>query len=120
MLDAGRLARNRQWLESERQRLQDTLASLAPAMDASERPGLGSHMADSATEVFEQAKDLAMAQSLRRTLYLVEQALIRMERGAYGVCTSCGQMIDPARLKASPHADLCMACQTRLEQARLR
>jgi DnaK suppressor protein len=46
----------------------------------------------------------------------VEDALVRFDQGAYGVCERCGQQIDPARLKALPYATLCMSCQQRLEQ----
>jgi RNA polymerase-binding transcription factor DksA len=84
-------------------------------MDQSERPGLGTHMADNATEVFEQAKNLAVHTSLHHTLELVEKALQKMDKGVYGCCERCGEPIDPARLKALPYAALCMACQARAE-----
>jgi RNA polymerase-binding transcription factor DksA len=72
-------------------------------------------MADNATEVFEQAKNLAVCQRLRYTLELVNRALDKMDKGVYGFCEKCGQRIDPARLKALPYATLCMACQARTE-----
>ena len=116
MLDAQRLERNRKWLEEERLRLEGELTTIEPALSEGERPGLSTHMADSGTEVFEQAKNLAVGQRLRQTLELVVRALDKMDRGVYGTCEKCGQAIDPARLKALPYAMLCMPCQARAER----
>ena len=116
MLDEKRLQRNRKWLEERRTRLLSDLSDTESSMDASERPGLGTHMADNATEVFEQAKNLAVHQHLHSTLKLVEKALEKMDKGTYGCCERCGEPIDPARLKALPYAELCMSCQARAEQ----
>lgn len=80
-----------------------------------ENPGLGNHMADHATEVFEQAKSLALRQRLEQSILEVDQALRRLEQGTYGLCESCGHRIDPARLDVLPTAQLCMQCQQRLE-----
>jgi DnaK suppressor protein len=40
----------------------------------------------------------------------IDAALARIERGAYGVCLSCGGRIEPGRLKAVPEARQCLAC----------
>lgn len=72
--------------------------------------GYSNHMADHASYAFEQAKSLSLQQNVRGLLDQVEEALARFERGTYGVCVSCGQSIDPARLKAIPYAPFCMAC----------
>lgn len=116
MLDDRRMQRNRKRLEDERARLQNELSCMETVMDERERPGLGTHMADNATEVFEQAKNLAVSQRLRLTLAETNRALDKMDRGVYGFCEKCGTPIDPARLKALPHATLCMRCQERAER----
>ena len=117
LLDERRMERNRQWLEAEQARLQTELHSTNAAMDERERPGYGTHMADNATEVFEQTRNLAVSLSLRRTLEDVTRALHKMDEGVYMICDRCGQRIDPARLKALPHAVLCKSCQERVELA---
>lgn len=116
MLDDKSMERNKKWLEDKRARLQEDLGRMESAGEQVERPGLGTHMADQGSEVFEQAKDLAVRQQLQRTLELVNRALDKMASGTYGVCERCKQTIDPARLKAQPHATLCMPCQARQEQ----
>jgi RNA polymerase-binding protein DksA len=75
--------------------------------------GYGNHMADDATEAFEQAKELALHQNAKQLLSQVTDALRRFEEGTYGSCTLCGAEIDPARLRALPYATLCLHCQQR-------
>jgi DnaK suppressor protein len=100
-------------LEEERARL---LAVIAQAeAEGGTNLGYGNHMADDATEAFEQAKDLALRQNAQQLLVQVTDALARFEQGTYGTCESCGEQIDPARLNALPSATLCIRCQQRLE-----
>ena len=100
-------------LEVERERLLTELSQT----NVVERDnlGYGNHMADDATEAFEQAKDLALRQNMERLLEQVEGALERFEEGTYGLCERCEGEIDPARLKALPYATLCLSCQQRRE-----
>ena len=58
---------------------------------------------------------MALRRNLERTLQQVEEALSRFDNGEYGVCKSCGNSIDPARLQALPHATRCLNCQRRVE-----
>jgi len=45
----------------------------------------------------------------------VNQALARLDAGEYGECTSCGEPIAEARLKALPYATLCIQCAEEAE-----
>jgi DnaK suppressor protein len=56
---------------------------------------------------------LAAAQSQRR---LVTDALVRIERGAYGVCADCGSAIPEGRLDARPEAARCVGCQSKWDR----
>lgn len=103
-------------LEEQRVRLRAEISQLT--IGGQEHPGYGNHMADDATEVFEQAKNLALRQTLGRQLEQVEKALERFERGTYGYCLDCGEEIDSARLKAIPSAGLCIDCMQRRERRR--
>jgi DnaK suppressor protein len=40
----------------------------------------------------------------------IEWALVRVKRGDYGICASCGNTISLARLKAVPWTDHCRDC----------
>jgi DnaK suppressor protein len=102
----------RSFLESEQVRLETAIAHLDA--EGSENLGYGNHMADDATEAFEQAKDLALRQNTEQLLSQVNDALERFEQGTYGICEQCGTDIDPARLKALPYVTHCLHCQQRL------
>jgi len=108
--EAGAL---RSVLEAEEARLLAMIAQME--IESDENLGYGNHMADDATEAFEQAKDMALLQNAERLLEQVRDALGRLDAGTYGKCESCGEPIDPARLEALPYLTLCLRCQQRLE-----
>jgi DnaK suppressor protein len=56
----------------------------------------------------------------RKLIGKIEGALARIQDGTFGTCISCGKAIDPARLRARPVTDLCIACKTEAEQAERR
>jgi len=78
--------------------------------------GYGNHIADDATETFEQSKGVSLQRNEASLLEQVERALQKFERGTYGICEACGVPIDRARLKALPYALYCLKCKTRLER----
>jgi DnaK suppressor protein len=109
----------RQRLEAEQATLQDELVrqrALAETEEKSEHAGLGNHMADDASEMYEQEQNLAFQQNTAQLLFQVESALRRMDAGFYGLCESCGQLIDRARLESLPYATLCVTCKARQER----
>lgn len=101
----------RSFLEDERTRLEALIAQMDA--EGGVNLGYGNHMADDATEAYEQAKELALHQNAKQLLDQVTDALERFDEGTYGICTRCGADIDPARLKALPYVTLCLHCQTR-------
>jgi len=48
----------------------------------------------------------------------IDQALLRIKEGTYGICARCGKPIDERRLEAVPTARYDAECQALLEQAR--
>ncbi len=106
------IAGQRRRLEAEYLRLQAQVGSLSVE---SGQIGHGNHMADDASDAFEQAKSLTLRCHLEGLLAEVNEALHRLDDGTYGVCKACGAAISPARLRALPYASLCLACKTRAE-----
>jgi DnaK suppressor protein len=47
----------------------------------------------------------------------IDQALMRIKEGSYGICARCGKLIDERRLEAVPTARYDAACQTEIEHA---
>ncbi len=101
-------------LESERKRLTEQLnqleASVRPAEERREGSPFGKRE-EEATESFELEKRLALEKRIRDQLVGAEHTLAKFEDGTYGLCDSCGQPIDPARLEALPQANLCLSCK---------
>jgi DnaK suppressor protein len=48
----------------------------------------------------------------------IEDAVVRLEAGSFGLCERCGQAIALARLRAIPAARYCLDCQRKTEMAR--
>jgi DnaK suppressor protein len=47
----------------------------------------------------------------------IDQALMRMQEGTFGMCVRCGHPIDERRLEALPTARYDASCQTEIEAA---
>lgn len=47
----------------------------------------------------------------------IDQALLRIKEGTYGICARCSQPIDERRLEALPTARYDAACQAAIENA---
>ncbi len=52
----------------------------------------------------------SLGETERLALFRVEGALGRIQRGGYGSCSRCGQIIDGERLRAAPDTDQCSGC----------
>lgn len=78
--------------------------------------GLDDHMADVGTDTFDRELDFTLEESAEGVLTQIEAALVRVDKGTYGICTNCGQEIAPERLEARLWAELCIDCQRRLER----
>ena len=101
-------------LESEQKRLTEQLeqskASVRPAEERREGSPFGKRE-EEAIESLELEKRLALEKRIRDLLAEVEHALHKFQEETYGLCDSCGQPIDPARLEALPQASLCLSCK---------
>lgn len=47
----------------------------------------------------------------------IDQALLRIKEGSYGICARCGKPIDERRLEAIPTARFDAVCQAAIESA---
>jgi DnaK suppressor protein len=110
MLSPDRLERLRGYLLEEEANLRHQIVSLEESSQGAD-VGSGNHMAEDATAAFDQAAAVSLLRGHQTVLAQVERALARMTDGTYGLCERCCEQIDFARLKAIPHAPLCMACQ---------
>ena len=81
---------------------------LQASMENNSRQG---DMADQASGNNEVHIQLKLKQTDAKILQAIEEALLRIDKGAYGVCRDCGEMIAEARLKAIPWTRVCITCK---------
>ncbi len=101
----------RSLLEHERAELLDKLREIGRGPEG----GLSydSNVADSSQVTAEKGEVETLAAELQGTLEGVENALAKLDAGAYGRCEGCGEPIDPLRLEAKPAARFCINCASR-------
>jgi len=82
----------------------EALRANEPEVDADDVADLGS-------DAFERQMNLGLMENEARTLRQIDNALLLMERGAYGLCQTCEKPIPMARLQALPFATNCVPCK---------
>ena len=78
--------------------------------------GYAYHMADVATDTYDREFSLGLASNERKLLLELDDALKKIEDGAFGICEDCKSLIAKTRLKAVPYARLCVKCQEKKEK----
>ena len=96
----------------------DELAKMSAEQADSDLYSYSDHIADLGTDAMEREKMLLFASKEGRYLYRVEEALRRLykEPASFGMCHSCGSLIEFERLDALPHARYCLDCKLKEEQ----
>lgn len=74
------------------------------------------HMADIGTDNYEQEFTLGLIANERETLKEIDEALVRIDAGTYGVCLGTHKPISKARLDARPWARYCIEYHRQQEQ----
>jgi RNA polymerase-binding protein DksA len=77
---------------------------------ATESSTYSTHM-EQGTDANEREKTFLFASREGKFLNHLEDALVRIEKGEYGKCTTCGKLIEKERLEAVPHAQQCLQCK---------
>ena len=123
-LDAEALKKIKTQLTNERDDLSgqldqiDALSGQGSQSEITGEVGLDEDFADAGTATFDRERDFSIRNNIRDLIDQINRALSRIEEGTYGSCERCGQPIDAARLKALPHASLCLDCKRREERVR--
>lgn len=73
------------------------------------------HMAELGSENYEQEFTLSLMESDEGAIASIDEALARIESGAYGKCVECDGAIPKTRLNAIPHAAMCVRCAEQQE-----
>jgi DnaK suppressor protein len=81
---------------------------LPASVDINSRQG---DLADQATGNNEVHIQLKVKQTDAKILQAIEEALGRIEKGTYGLCRDCGDLIAGPRLEAIPWTRVCISCK---------
>lgn len=77
--------------------------------------GYSLHMADVGTDNYQRELALGLVSNEQELVVKINAALIAIEEGTYGTCSTCSENISEARLKALPFAKLCISCKEKEE-----
>jgi DnaK suppressor protein len=111
----------REILHKQKEKLEQDLLSFArpnsknPEDFETVFPDFGESTEDNSNEVEVYQDNLAIEDSLERSLRDVIHALKRLDSSAYGVCKYCGKSIDEDRLRARPTSSSCVDCKLKLK-----
>jgi RNA polymerase-binding transcription factor DksA len=105
-------------LEQERETYTRQAASLKAEADllAAERePGdvqFDEESGEGDTLAVERERDLALSAQASAAVEEIDLAMAKIKAGTYGVCEQCNGTIPKERLRALPHAALCVQCKS--------
>ncbi|MCB9839190.1 MAG: hypothetical protein H6813_07625 [Phycisphaeraceae bacterium] len=93
-------------LQKRREVAGDVNAIQSEAFNASDGGAFPQHPGDMGSDEYEQALSLGLAESQRKLLIEINEALARIDSGTYGICALTGGPIGRDRLDATPWAKL--------------
>ena len=92
----------------------EELLAATPARTPATEPGSKSgDWVDQSSQENEIHVRLALKQTDAKLLRAIEEAMHRIEQGAYGICMDCEGEIAPARLEAVPWTRVCIDCKAK-------
>lgn len=86
------------------------LAHQVERIEASQRELVAADFSEQAVEREDDEARDALERVAVAEMARIRLAIARIDAGNYGVCTTCGEDIEEARLVAVPEAARCMAC----------
>jgi len=107
-MDSSSVKKYREILEAKRAEL---IASVPPRPPASEPGSKSGDWIDQSSQENDLHVQLALRQTDSKLLRAIEEAIHRIDHGAYGICMDCENEIPHARLEAVPWTRVCIACK---------
>ncbi len=98
---------------------EDTLKEISKAM----KSGSDVQTGEPSGDIYDQASserdrelDLILGDREREKLRNIDEALLKIEEGEYGICEECEEEIPIGRLKIVPFARYCVKCKSDIEK----
>jgi DnaK suppressor protein len=118
-MEAERLDHYRQiLLEQLRQHTELARGNQADALDIAANDDGVKDVADQSVKDVSQEIEYRLSERESQLVADIDQALLRIDEGSYGVCARCGRDIPERRLDALPTARYDAECQSLIEQSR--
>ena len=124
-MDRKTLGEFRELLEPERQRLLRDVQRNDKAIrhaDGESESSAGhahsNHLADQGSDEAEYETKLLLSATQKENLREIEEAMLRIEDGTFGICEVTGKEINIERLRAVPTARLSVEAQEQMENQR--
>jgi DnaK suppressor protein len=114
-MELTELSEYRSILEKKR----DDLLAAAPARTPTTEPGSKSgDWIDQSSQESDLHVHLAMKQTDAKLLRAIEEAILRLDQGVYGICMDCEEEIKKVRLDAVPWTRVCIDCKERQSKSK--
>ena len=96
------------------ERKRDELLAAVPARTPPAEPGAKSgDWIDQSSQESDLYVRLTLQQTDAKLLRAIEEAILRIEQGTYGICMDCEDDIAPVRLQAVPWTRVCIDCKAK-------
>jgi DnaK suppressor protein len=105
-------------LDERKQILESAKANMEALVDHESGEYVGdnstysTHMAEQGTDEMEREKNYLFVQRDEKYLGYLNEALIRIDNGTYGICINCKKLIMKERLELVPITQHCIVCKT--------
>lgn len=63
--------------------------------------------------IYQWELNLALRERAQQHLVEIDEALVQLDMGIYGLCEQCGKPIEPERLAVLSHTTVCSKCAQR-------
>lgn len=104
-------------LEQLRQQSETARGNQSDALEFAANDDGVKDVADQSVKDVNQEIEYRLSERASQAVADIDQALLRIDEGSYGVCARCGKEIPERRLDAIPTARYDAECQTLIEQA---
>ena len=122
-MDRGRYEDLKEMLENRKRQILNEVQEKIRDVRIENNSGKLAHVLDSGESSeadIQEDIEFALIQMKAETLSKIDEALGRLEEGAYGNCFECGSEISEQRLRALPFAVRCKDCEEAREVAERR
>ena len=105
---------SKEFIESQKEKLLKEKTKIDDkAKNLKKYPDYGQDEEDKLQEMGDFENNLSIEEQLGYLSKKIDKALLAIENGTYGQCSSCKGEIERGRLEIMPYADLCVSCKAK-------